>query len=167
MSKLLHAIKDASIQEIEIDGLFWRIRRVASSDLAKVGFAWLSFATPENGEDPDVDMNALLKRANESKLIELAKLKDAIICAGLVAIGHDGNWDDCQVTLRQSEENIENGVIWIGSLPANADNELFTAIMNLSTEGGKAGEILANFRASTGNVDSIGRNKPPLRNQAG
>ena len=167
MSKLLGAIRDASVQEVEIDGLSWRIRRVASSDLAKVGFAWLSFATPENGEESDVDMSALLKRANESKLIELAKLKDAIICAGLLAIGHEGNWDECQVTLRQSEENIQNGVIWVGSLPANADNELFTAIMNLSTEGGKAGQILANFRASTGNANSTGRHKPSLRNKAG
>lgn len=168
MSSILGAIRDASIDELELKGFHWRIRRVSSADLARVGFAWLNMATPENGSngaEVDVDLSAMLKRADQSKLVELAKLKDAIIAAGLVAIGHDDEWDECTVTLKQSEEDTDANVIWIGSLPADVDTELFTAIMELSTEGGKAGERLASFRGSRkrSNAGATGRSRKKVQ----
>ena len=71
---VLRTIRDASIKEFQIEGISYRVRRVSSADIAKVGFAWLSMATPDDGEGSvDLDIQKLLKRADESKLIQLAK----------------------------------------------------------------------------------------------
>jgi|TARA_R110000824_G_scaffold171454_3_gene349072 hypothetical protein len=158
MSSVLGAVKSASIKEIEIDEIKYRVRRVSSADLARVGFAWLSMASPEDDSSGSPDIQKMLQRASESKLVELAKLKDAIIAAGLIAIGHKDFWDECRVTLKQSEEDIENGVLWVGSLPAGeADNKIFETIINLSTEGGKVAERLSSFPESTGNARATRR----------
>jgi|TARA_R110000824_G_scaffold168242_2_gene345278 hypothetical protein len=149
MSKILQAVRDASTDVLTIGGFEFRIRRVCSADLARVGFAWLSMATPDadgDGAGPSMDMMAALKRADEKKLVQLAALKDAVVAAGLVAIGHGGTWDECQVTLKQSEEDADKGIIWIGSLPADVDNEIFAGVMSLSTDGGNAATRLQSFR---------------------
>ena len=152
MSSVLGAVKSASIKEIEIDEIKYRVRRVSSADLARVGFAWLSMASPEDDSSGSPDIQKMLQRASESKL------KDAIIAAGLIAIGHKDFWDECRVTLKQSEEDIENGVLWVGSLPAGeADNKIFETIINLSTEGGKVAERLSSFPESTGNARATRR----------
>lgn len=154
MPGILHAIRDASIQELELKGFHWRIRKICSADLARVGFAWLSMASPDDASNAETpDLSAALKRADKGKLVELAALKDAVIAASLVAIGHDGEWDECRITLKQSEEDPEKGVIWVGSLPADVDNELFTGIMELSTDGGLAAERLASFRGQPRNAN--------------
>ena len=165
-NNILSAVRGASIEEIELAGLTWRIRRVASADLARVGFAWLAMATPDSAmkkNGKDLDLTTMLSRAKPDKLVELAHLKDAMIAAGLLAIGHEGEWDEVTITLKQSEEDADAGVLWIGSLPAEVDNELFTAIMNLSTDGGKAGEILSSFRNKSRDAGSSGRRSKKIR----
>ena len=157
MPGILHAIRDASIQELELKGFHWRIRKICSADLARVGFAWLSMASPDDASNAETpDLSAALKRADKGKLVELAALKDAVIAASLVAIGHDGEWDECRITLKQSEEDPEKGVIWVGSLPADVDNELFTGIMELSTDQDEAAKRLAGFCGKTGDAPSGG-----------
>ena len=51
MSGVLGAVRAASVTEIEVDSLHYRVRRVSSADLARVGFAWLSMATPDDGSN--------------------------------------------------------------------------------------------------------------------
>lgn len=167
MPGILHAIRDSSIQELDIQGFRWRIRKVCSADLARVGFAWLSMASPDAAADaPTPDLKAALGRADEGKLVQLAALKDAIIAAGLLAIGHDDQWEECTVTLKQSEEDADKGILWVGSLPADADNELFTAIMSLSTDGGSAADRLASFRGQPRNADTAGHSGEAIRGSA-
>ena len=152
MSNLLNAVKEASTDVLEIGGFKWRVRRVSSADLARVGFAWLAMASPEDakaGAEGQLDITAALQRADEKKLVHMAALKDAVVAAGLMAIGHGDTWDECQVTLKKSEEDADKGIIWIGSLPADVDNEIFAAIMSLSTDGGMAAERLASFRGQS------------------
>tara|TARA_R100001443_G_scaffold114584_1_gene130806 strand:- start:762 stop:1289 length:528 start_codon:yes stop_codon:yes gene_type:complete len=168
MSEILKAVAAASVKEVDAGGLHWRIKTVSSADLARVGFAWLAMATPDgNGEDADDDgdMAKMLSRMKSEQMVELAKLKDAMIAAGLIAIGHGDEWDDVKITLRQSEEDADNGVLWVGSLPADVDNFLFTEIMSLSTDGGAAADRLAGFRKSgkRRNAGTSGRSRAKVR----
>ena len=47
---ILHAIKNASIDEVEAAGLFFRVRRICSADLAKAGVAFLAVASPDDNK---------------------------------------------------------------------------------------------------------------------
>ena len=51
MTTILHAIQDAASDTVEVSGMFWRVNKVSSSDLARVGFAALAMATPAEDED--------------------------------------------------------------------------------------------------------------------
>ena len=158
MTKILHAIHNASIEEVETDtGLWFRVRKIGSADLATVGFAVLAMSTPEeatssNDEaDADADPMEMLKNINPRQAQEIANLQDATVCAGVMAAGDgDGNWEDLELVLDPKRENPDAGILWVGSLPAGVPELLFGRIMNLSTDKGQAAERLASFRSPAG-----------------
>ena len=142
---ILHAIKDASTDEIEVAGLTWRVHRICSADLAKVGFAAMAMATPEG--DGDVDVEAMMKRINPKQASDLAALQEATVAAGTLAVSDgEGNWDDLRLVIDRSKEDADKGVLWVGSLPAGVSDKLFTRIMALSTDGEEAAKRLRSFR---------------------
>lgn len=146
---ILHAIRNASIDEVEAGGLFWRVRRICSADLAKVGFAAMAMATPETDEGMDVD--AMMKRINPKQAADLAALQEATVAAGTMAVGDgEGAWDDLKLVIDKTREDPDTGVLWVGSLPAGVSDQLFTRIMSLSTDGEEAAKRLASFRKPTG-----------------
>jgi hypothetical protein len=142
---IIQAIKESSTDEIEAAGLFWRVRRICSADLARVGFAALAMATPEQA-------------ANDQDL-------DATVCAGVYSVGdQDGNWDDLTCSIDKAKEDPDNGVLWVGSLPAGVTDVLFSRIMELSTDGEEAAKRLASFRS--GHVDRAGGSGADVREVA-
>lgn len=142
---IIHAIKDASTDEIEVAGLVWRVHRICSADLAKVGFAAMAMATPEGDEDMDVE--AMMKRINPKQASDLAALQEATVAAGTLAVSDgEGTWDDLRLVIDRSKEDADKGVLWVGSLPAGVSDKLFTRIMSLSTDGEEAAKRLRSFR---------------------
>ena len=153
---LIHAIKNASIDEVEASGLQWRVRRICSADLAKVGFAALAMATPETAES-DADIDAAMKRLNPKQAADLASLQEATVAAGTMAVGDgEGQWDDLSLVIDKSREDADKGVLWVGSLPAGVADVLFSRIMELSTDQDEAAKRLAGFCGKTGNAASGG-----------
>ena len=168
---ILGEIKSASTHEVKHAGIDWKIQRITSAHLAKVGFAWLHMVTPNEKQDKEkqkeqeLDLTAIFKTASEGQMVELARLKDAVVAAGLIGVGRDGQWEAVRVTLRNADENLDAGVMWIGSLPADVDNKLFDEIMKLSTDGGRAADVLSSFRGPARDADSFRPDRPSLRSR--
>ena len=141
---ILHAIKNASIDEVEAAGLHWRVRRICSADLAKAGVAFLAVASPDT--DADQTAEEVMNRISPKQAGEMATLQEATVCAGTIAVGDGENWDDLKLVLDQKKEDADKGVLWVGGLPAGVVDVLFGRIMSLSTDGEEAAERLASFR---------------------
>ena len=152
---ILHAIKNASIDEVEAAGLFWRVRRICSADMAKAGGAFLQVATPQT--DDDQTPEEVMKRVTPKQAGEMATLQEATVCAGTIAVGDGEKWDDLKLVIDQKREDPDKGVLWVGGLPAGVVDVLFTRIMSLSTDGEEAAARLSSFREKSGNsADSRG-----------
>ena len=164
MGNILTAIENSAINEVEAGKMIWRVRKICSADLAKVGHAALAMAQVLAPDKPkgkgkgkaksaDDDLTSTLAAQPVEKLQTMAMLKDAIIAAGLMAGGDpaSGEWDDVQAVITREDSNPMNGKIWVGSLPTEISDVLFAEIMNLSTDGGAALERLHSFRKATRN----------------
>ena len=146
MSRILKAITDSSVSEIEAGGFLLRIRRVRSSDLAEVGVAALAMVGPaeKEGDDrPDLSKNISPEQAKK-----LAGYQEAVCCAALLALGDpsNGEWDKVKVVMDPKRENPSKGILWVGSLPGPILSAVFSEAMRLSTGGEEAAERLARFR---------------------
>ncbi len=161
---ILHAIKNASIDEVEAAGLFWRVRRICSADMAKAGVAFLQVATPQT--DDDQTPEEVMKRVTPKQAGEMATLQEATVCAGTIAVGDGEKWDDLKLVIDQKREDPDKGVLWVGGLPAGVVDVLFTRIMSLSTDGEEAAERLASFREESGNSSDLGRTRKNVRKTA-
>ena len=156
---ILHAIKNASIDEVEAAGLHWRVRRICSADLASAGVAFLAVASPETGNEQTAE--EVMARVTPKQAKEMATLQEVTVCAGTIAVGDGEKWDDLQLVIDQKKENPDKGILWVGGLPAGVTDVLFTRIMSLSTDGEEAAARLATFRR--GNAPDIGRNRKNVR----
>ena len=164
MGGILQAIEGSAINTIEEGGMKWRVRKICSGDLARVGHAALAVAqglenpnAPKNGEAveqvDDQDVMNKIASAPVKQLETMAMLKDSVVAAGLIAVGdpETGEWEDVTVTLKPERADARNGQIWVGSLPSAVADAIFTEVMSLSTDGGRSLEWLRSFRARTRN----------------
>ena len=163
MGNILAAIEKSAIQEVDSGGMLWRMRKIASSDLARVGHAALAMGqmlgtTPTGkgkGKDADSDASVAEKVAAQpvDQLQTMARLKDAVIAAGLMAVGDPatGEWEDVEGVLDRDKSDPEAGKLWVGALPNQVADDLFSCCIDLSTDGGAALERLRSFRAATRN----------------
>ncbi len=141
---ILHAIKNASIDEVEAAGLHWRVRRICSADLAKAGVAFLAVASPDDNKEQSAE--EVMNRISPKQAGEMATLQEATVCAGTIAVGDGEQWDDLKLVMDQKKEDPDKGLLWVGGLPAGVVDVLFARIMSLSTDGEEAAERLASFR---------------------
>jgi hypothetical protein len=147
MSTILKAISDSTTDEVEAAGLLWRVSRISSADLARVGFAALAMATPDSGDADDVEAEDIMKRITPKQAADMASLQEATVAAGCHAVGDgEGNWDELKLVIDQSRHAPDKGVLWVGSLPPGVVEDLFARIMELSTDGEEAAARLASFR---------------------
>ena len=146
---ILHAISDSTTDEVEASTLWWRVRRINSADLAKVGFAALAISTPEmasSGED--IDPQEFMNRITPKQAADLANLQEATVAAGCFAIGDgEGNWDEVKLVIDSGRHDPDKGILWVGSLPPGVIEVLFARIMSLSTDQEEAAKRLASFRS--------------------
>ena len=153
MGGILAAIEHSAITEIVEGDMAWRIRKICSADLARVGHAALMMAqglesNPEDDETSTDDMQKLMASAPVENLQAMARLKDAVVAAGLMAVGNttSGDWEEVQGVTERDKSDAANGVLWVGAIPNDISDKLFSGIMALSTDGGAALDRLRAFR---------------------
>ena len=156
MAGILQAIENSSIATIESGGMKWRVRKICSGDLARVGHAALAVAqgmdfnsdTTDAEEKPQEEVMKTISKSSAKQLETMANLKDAVIAAGLIAVGDPvtDEWEKVTPVLDRDKADPVNGTIWVGSVPASVGDELFAEIMSLSTDGGRSLERLRAFR---------------------
>jgi hypothetical protein len=161
---ILHAIKNASIDEVEAAGLFFRVRRICSADLAKAGVAFLAVASPDDNKEQSAE--EVMNRISPKQAGEMATLQEATVCAGTIAVGDGEQWDDLKLVMDQKKEDPDKGLLWVGGLPAGVVDVLFARIMSLSTDGEEAAERLASFRKESGNSPDFKRTRKNVRKAA-
>ena len=155
---ILHAISNSTTDEVEAATLWWRVRRINSADLARVGFAAFAIATPDVDEK-DVNPEDFMKTITPKQASDLANLQEATVAAGCIAVGDgEGAWDDLKLVIDSSRHDPDKGVLWVGSLPPGVLEVLFAKIMSLSTDGEEAAKRLQSFREK-------GKQKPARRNR--
>ena len=172
MGNILAAIEHSAITTVEEGGMLWKVRKICSSDLARVGHAALAMAqgfesNPES-DGGDDDVGEKMAAAPLEQLQTMATLKDAVVAAGLMAVGDpdSGEWENVKPTLDRDKSNAAKGVIWIGSLPGSVSDVLFAEIMSLSTDGGAALERLRSFREEPGDAPDSRPNRKKVRRSA-
>lgn len=149
MGAILHAIAQSSTSEVEASGMFWRVRKVRSADLAEVGVAALQMAQPAAGSEAtgaEAEAAAAIKRLSPEQAKKLAGYQEAVVCAGLLAVGDGEAWEEVTLVTAASRANPDKGKLYVGDLPPSVTEVLFAEIMRLSTDAGEAGERLASFR---------------------
>ena len=161
---ILHAIENSTTDEVEAAGLIWKVRRICSADLAKVGFAALAMATPEMAAGDDVEMEDVMHRITPKQASDLASLQEATVAAGCYAVGDgEGNWDDLKLVIDSTRQDADAGVLWVGGLPPGVVDSLFARIMSLSTDSEEAAKRLASFRGEPRNASGNRRTRKNVR----
>ena len=152
MTTILHAIQDAASDTVEVSGMFWRVNKVSSSDLARVGFAALAMATPAEDEDAaPAEADDIASRMTPKQAEKLAALQDATVAAGVSAVSEDGEeWTPLKLVLDPARQDADAGVLCVNSLPAGVVSACFEACMSLSTDQGRTAEKLRSFRSGAG-----------------
>lgn len=171
MGTILAAIENSAITEVEAGGMLWRMRKISSADLARVGHAALAMGqmlgTTSSKDDANTDEDIASKVATQpvEQLQSMAALKDAVVAAGMMAVGDPatGEWEDVEAVLDRDQSDPEAGKLWVGSLPSEVSDTLFTCCMDLSTDGGAALERLRSFRKATRNPTRGGSNRAKVR----
>lgn len=176
MSGTLHAIQNAATTIIEVDPLHFRVRKVRSSDVARVGFAALTMIGPGDAlevdtEDPEkvqAAFEAKIARMSPKQMGEITEMQSAVVCAGVLAVSADegASWDTVQLVMEQKKENPSKGVLCVHSLPPGCVEACFAEIMNLSTDKGAAAERLKSFLGAAGDPPADSRTGEDLRKTA-
>lgn len=185
MGNILSQIKAIATAEIEAGGFHWKIQKVGTSDLARVGHASLMVAQAFKGSelsdtptgDEKSQQNAteggfsgidseLIQSVSAETLQNMADLKNAVVMAGTLAAGDGKDWEDIKIVELKKDEDGEKGRIWIGSLPPGVDDVLFNEIMSISTDQGAAISRLAAFRGQAGSASIARSSRSKVRKGA-
>ena len=154
MTTILHAIQSAATDTVEAAGMHWKVRKVCSADLAKVGFAALAMTSAAQAAQESTEgatPQDVLNKVTPKQAEQLAGLQDATAAAGITAVSEDGeSWEPLKLVIDPKREDPDAGVLCVNSLPAGVVTECFTAIMALSTDDGRAAERLRSFREPAG-----------------
>ncbi|QDP48293.1 MAG: hypothetical protein Unbinned4944contig1000_17 [Prokaryotic dsDNA virus sp.] len=166
---ILEAIEQSTQNVVEAGGVQWKVRKICSADLARVGHAALAVAQGMSKNEPseltEEKAQEAISAASVKQLETMAKLKDAVIAAGLIAVGDEKgeSWTDVTIVLDAKASDAKNGRLWVGALPPDVSEPLFTEIMSLSTDGGAALDRLQSFRARSRNAARRGSNSKKVR----
>ena len=176
MGQILAAIENSAIREIEIGPMVWRIKKICSADLAAVGHAALAMSQGMEGAskskkaDPKdaSDVEKLIATQSAESLKTMAKLKDAIVAAGLIAVGNPSTneFENVKCVLESEKSNAKKGTLWVGSIPNQIADELFSEILDLSTDGGAAVDRLRAFRGKSDQPNRDRSNREEVRQAA-
>lgn len=166
---VIELISTAAVADVELAGLWWRIRKVKTSDIVDTGFAGLVAAHADirkaqerMGGSPaedakDLTEEQLTRAAAGGRLRDLMRYQEALVCAGLTAVSADGKaWESMTCTL-SGDTDKDKGILAVSELPPGVAQSLANEIMSLSTDQGRAVERLQGFRGAAGSAARPGR----------
>lgn len=91
----------------------------------------------------------------EKDIEKRTQLRDACVCAGLIAASTDGEtWEPIRVVLNERDVELDDNVLHVSHLPAGVAEELYTAIDSLDKDKGAAMERLRSFLGESGDPRS-------------
>ena len=180
MGNLLEAIEHSTTDEIEAGGMLYRVKKISSADLAKVGHAALALGQMLNEPTPAKKRKAkkereamddpaqLFAKQPVDTLETMAKLKDAVVAAGVVAVGNPTTqqWEPVELVIDKSRSDARQGRLWVGALPNEVADQVFQAVMDVSTDGGRSLERLREFRGEPANPTVGGPSGQTIRQTA-
>lgn len=136
----IDALKAIATSEVEVGGVRWRIRKINTRLQVQAGQAMLALVpVATEGDAPPPS------RLTERAIAEMAAHQQTVVAAGVTAASLDGaEWEDVEILTNGAVAGP--GQLHVDQLPPMAEAALFTAIMDLSTDGGKAASRLATFR---------------------
>ena len=134
-------------------GLWWRVQRVVSADLARVQVAALRMVTPavrKATDDSEEEQARALGRISDKDLATVDELTQGVICAGVTHSreGLEGEWTPIRITRILAERDLDAEVLHVSDLPAGCDRVLYDAISSCHADAKGAAERLARFRGA-------------------
>lgn len=143
-------IKQANTAVVHAGGLAWKVQRIKSEDLIRVGAAMLAMMPSQLEGDPG-EVAAAEAQINAGDIEGFTRMfshVDAVVCASLCEASADEGqtWEPIRMCLREDEESREAKTMWIENLPAEVRRELFFETMRLCSDNGRLAKALANFR---------------------
>tara|TARA_Y100000593_G_scaffold88419_1_gene170689 strand:+ start:80 stop:631 length:552 start_codon:yes stop_codon:yes gene_type:complete len=182
MGQLLEAIENSTTKAVEAGGMLWKVQKINSAELAKVGHVALAFgqglavkddkpkrkSKAKAKADEVEDVASMMANQPVEALETMAKLKDAVVAAGLIAVGdpESGEWEPVEAVLARDDADARAGRLWVGSIPNDVSDLLFQAVMDVSTDGGAALERLRAFRGQPGDPASDRSGRQAVRKAA-
>ena len=97
MGTILAAIENSAIKEIEAEGMLWRVRKICSADLARVGHAALAMAQGMETIAPSS------KKAKKTKSDEVAAAEIAAMPVDSCGIDGGGRCQNERVRRRHGD----------------------------------------------------------------
>lgn len=151
---LAERIAAASRVEVEApagSGLWWRVQRVNSADLAGVQVAALRMVVPavrKATDTSDEEQARAISRVSPKDLANVNELTEGVICAGVTHSrdGADGEWTPIRITRELEERDLANEVLHVSDLPGGCDRLLYEAINSCHADAEGSAERLARFR---------------------
>ena len=145
MSATLHAIKNAATTTFQVGDLFFQLRKVRTSDVAKIGVAAIGMMNPinqPNEDDEEPALESALRRLSPKQIGELTDMQAAVTCAGVMGISVDGeNFEKIDLVMDSAREDCDAARLCVHSLPPGCVEKLFQEILELSTGGGAADRL--------------------------
>jgi len=162
---VLSAVAATSERIVEVGGIEWRLRRVTSADLMRVGYAAMVAAAPDlsrlqaAANDPAM-LASTLAEMGPRGLERLETTRHATVCAAMVAqraVGAE-EWEEDRLVMSQGDEG--EGRVWIRRIPAAWIERLATEANDLAGGGAEVAALLASFRGPT---RAAGDARPPRK----
>jgi hypothetical protein len=147
MSKLVNVVQAASSQVVEIDGVKWQIKPLTSADMVRNGHAFLAMFSGAP-EEQTAEERAAELAANEEVGLRAVTLRDAIVCAGVVAGDAGDGLEPIRFVVHEDDADPAAEVprLWVGSLPGSTLVALQNAIVALCSDNGRLARALESFR---------------------
>lgn len=142
---------ESGLREVEAGGAWWRIQSITTADLVMTGMPMLAkLPSVASGEAEEAEAKVQAMAEDPGAVLEFAKLRDTIVCAGVVA-GRDtpdGAWDPVRLVLEREDEDIEATPprVCVETLPQTTRTEILAACMDHANDNGRLAKALERFR---------------------
>jgi hypothetical protein len=167
MTGILRAITNTATTDIECgadSGIWVRVRKVRSADLAQVGIAALSLLPSASTDDTNgaeaepVDPMAALAEMGPDKARKLLGYQEGMVCAAMIAVQDPDTkkWEPCTIVMDPNREDPDNGRVWVGSLPQVIQSAVFEEAIRLGSDDEAALASMRGFRGKSGIAAVVG-----------
>lgn len=133
-------------EDVAIGPAVYRVRRLTSMELVDAGSATLLAARPTQPHAP------------MPPVADVQRFTQSVVIAGVVAGSIDGGatFEPVRLVADAKDEDPDAGKLWIEHMIPGHAKALYAAILKLSTDGGRAADIVASFHRNAAS-DAVSR----------